>query len=245
MRKIYKIVLGMIAFILISAIIIGTLFYNGIILFNNPSDEKYPVKGIDVSAYQGIIDWDIISKQNIDFVFIKATEGSNFVDERFSDNWKSGTKTSLRIGAYHFFSYDSVGSTQAENFIKTVPKIDGMLPPVIDIEFYGDKEKNPPSKVDVQKNLSEMIYLLKAYYGLQPIIYATQKSYELYVSGSFFENDIWIRSVFSAPKMKDNRPYMFWQYTDREKLDGYNGKEKYIDMNVFLGTKQEFNERYK
>ena len=73
-----------------------------------------------VSSYQGEINWRVLSSQNISFVFIKATEGSSFVDKNFAYNFQEAQKTSLSVGAYHFFSYDSEGKTQAENFINTV-----------------------------------------------------------------------------------------------------------------------------
>ena len=68
---------------LILLITVGLLFWNGILLINNPDETEYPVRGVDVSAYQGEIDWTILANQNIDFAFIKATEGSSFVDKRF------------------------------------------------------------------------------------------------------------------------------------------------------------------
>ena len=63
------------------------------------------------------------------------------VDDNFAYNYSEARKTGLRVGAYHFFSYDSEGSTQADNFIETVENFEGMLPPVIDLEFYGDKRQ--------------------------------------------------------------------------------------------------------
>ena len=57
--------------------------YTGAILFNNPSREKYPVRGVDVSRHQGAINWKVLSQQDIAFAYIKATEGSNFVDKNF------------------------------------------------------------------------------------------------------------------------------------------------------------------
>ena len=130
------------------------LVWNGIILLNNPSDEKYPVRGVDVSAYQGVIDWQTLAAQDISFAFIKATEGSTFVDKNFAYNFEQARQTGLSVGAYHFFSYDSPGSTQAENFISNVVPFEGMLPPVIDLEFYGDKQKNPPDRAQVDAELS-------------------------------------------------------------------------------------------
>ncbi len=216
------------------------LFWNGVILFNNPSDKKYPVRGVDVSHYQGDIDWDVLSSQDISFAFIKATEGSRYVDDRFACNLENARKTDLAVGAYHFFSYDSPGETQAENFISTVEPFDGMLPPVIDLEFYGDKYKNPPDKSEVKPNLDALISALEKHYGLKPIIYVTEKSYELYISGGYEQYDIWIRNVVTKPKLSDSREWTFWQYTNRDTLKGYSGEEKYIDVNVFSGSEDEF-----
>lgn len=224
-------------------ILLGILFFllwNGIILLNNPSMTEYPVRGVDVSSYQGEIDWKTLSSQNLSFAFIKATEGSSFVDPCFDYNYEKAQKTDLRIGAYRFFNYDSSGEDQAENFISTVSKIDNMLPPVIDLEFYGDKEKNPPEQKAVREQLDRMLKKLEDHYGQKPIIYATEKSYSLYLAGAYEEYDIWIRNVITGPSLSDNRQWTFWQYANREQLKGYRGKEKYIDMNVFSGTPEEF-----
>ena len=224
-------------------ILLGILFFllwNGTILLNNPSMTEYPVRGVDVSSYQGEIDWKTLSSQNLSFAFIKATEGSSFVDPCFDYNYEQAQKTDLLIGAYHFFSYDSSGEDQAENFISTVSKIDNMLPPVIDLEFYGDKEKNPPKQKAVREQLDRMLKKLEDHYGQKPVIYATEKSYSLYLAGVYEEYDIWIRNVITGPSLSDNRQWTFWQYTNREQLTGYRGKEKYIDMNVFSGTPEEF-----
>ncbi len=226
-------------------IVVAVLVWNGVILLNNPSKDDYPVRGVDVSAYQGDIDWDILSKEGIDFAFIKATEGSTFVDRRFQENFENALKQDIFVGAYHFFSFESSGKTQAANFITTVPKADGSLPPVIDLEFYGGNEDAPPPRVDIERELKVMLIALENHYGKKPIIYATEESYEMYLDGDYKEYDIWIRDVIFNPKLSDGREWTFWQYTNRETLDGYNGDEKYIDMNVFNGTKEEFLEYVK
>ena len=100
---------------------------------------KYELDGIDVSHYQGDIDWGKIEKQGIDFAFIKATEGSSYVDQCFERNWNEAGQTSIMLGVYHFFSFDSEGKPQAEHFINTVGNLQGKLAPVIDVEYYGDK----------------------------------------------------------------------------------------------------------
>lgn len=220
---------------------LAELIWNGKIIPNQLFAKRYPVKGVDVSSYQGVIDWKTLSAQDISFVFIKATEGSTFVDDNFTYNYSEARKTGLRVGAYHFFSYDSEGSTQADNFIETVEKFDGMLPPVIDLEFYGDKRQNPPPQADVRKELDAFIEKVTEYYGMNPIIYATEKSYSLYLDGAYEDCDIWIRNVYIPPSLSDGRDWTFWQYTDKGYLEGYQGEEKYIDINVFCGSEKEFN----
>ena len=226
--------------IILTVCIIAFLIYNGNIKFNHPSSKDYPVRGVDVSEYQGEIDWEKLSNQNIDFAYIKATEGSSYTDERFQYNYQNAITTNLKIGAYHFFSFDSDAISQSENYIKNVPKDMNLLPPVVDIEFYGDKNKNIPDVENTREQLKKLLERLEEYYQKKPIIYATNTSYNLYIKDNFEEYKIWIRDIFSTPNLKDNRKWTLWQYTNRERLEGYNGEEKFIDMNVFNGSYEEF-----
>lgn len=240
MNKKKYIMIGSFAAVCLVLMISALLIWNGVILLNNPSVKKYPIRGVDVSSYQGDINWPVLASQNISFAFIKATEGSTSVDDNFEYNYIQAQKTNLRIGAYHFFSYDSSGKTQADNFIATVKKCENMLPPVIDVEFYGDKEKDMPPKLDVREQLDALINALEIHYKLKPIIYTTKKSYSLYISGAYENYDIWIRDIITTPFLSDGREWTFWQYTNRMRLNGYEGKEEYIDMNVFFGSETEF-----
>ncbi|MBQ7469988.1 MAG: hypothetical protein IJS76_06140 [Pseudobutyrivibrio sp.] len=218
---------------------LALLLYLGIVHINNPSKVKYPVAGVDVSAYQGRVDWDILSEQNIDFAYIKATEGSTFKDSCFEYNWKEASKTDLRIGAYHFFSFESSGEKQATNFIDSVDAIPEMLPPVIDVEYYG-KYKNADS-IDVSEirvELRNMINILKEEYGVNPVLYVSEETYNTIVTQEFSDCDIWYRSVYG--KIGGGVEWTFWQYSNRHRLNGYEGEEPFIDMNVFYGNKEEF-----
>ncbi|MBE5106163.1 glycoside hydrolase family 25 protein [Bacillus thuringiensis] len=235
-----KLIIGGV-FTLISVMgVFAYLVFQGIFIPNQVSADKYEIKGVDVASYQGEIDWRELEKQNMKFAFIKATEGSSFVDEYFSRNWTNANKTGMRTGAYHFFSFDSKGETQAEQYMRTVPKDGRALPPVIDVEFYGNKKDNPPKREDVVKELSVMVRMLEKHYDKKVILYATQEAYDLYIKDAYPECDIWIRSVLIKPSLSDERNWTFWQYTNRGRLRGYNGKEKYIDLNVFFGDEEEF-----
>lgn len=212
--------------------------YRGILLLNHPSQTRYPVRGVDVSHYQGDIDWQTLSGSKLDFAYIKATEGSSFRDKRFKENWEAAAAAPLKSGAYHFFSFDSGGDTQAENFINSVPKEAGRLTPVVDVEYYADKRQNPPDKAAVTQELSVMLSRLEEHYGTRPVLYTTEEVWERYLEHEYETYDIWIRNVISKPE-KD-MDWTFWQYSNRGKLKGYRGAEEFIDLNVFAGGREEW-----
>ena len=209
------------------------MMYFGVWPINNPA---HPVKGVDVSHYQGEIDWEALASQGLSFAFIKATEGSASVDERFAANLEGARAAGLRTGAYHFFSYDSPGAAQAAHFIETVPGLPGMLPPVIDVEFYGAYDRHPADAETVLPQLRDMVAQLRAHYGRTPVLYATGRAYRLYIEGHFDDCAVWIRNVLGVP----HEGWTFWQYTDRARLKGYSGDTPYIDMNVFSGDAAAF-----
>lgn len=232
-----------VTFLLIAA---GTYIYGvyrGWFLLNYPSAKKYPVRGVDVSHFQGEIDWDILSNEGIQFAYIKATEGSSHVDRKFAVNWQNARSTKLAAGAYHFFSFDSSGDTQADNVIAALgDNTKGMLPIVVDVEFYGGKKQNPPDMVVLTGELQVMLDRLEAEYGVKPIIYTTEDLWKIYIKDQFSDYPLWIRNVMTKPTIGADYPWIFWQYTNRQRLKGYHGDEEFIDMNVFAGTEEEWEE---
>lgn len=204
--------------------------------------DRYEVRGVDVSHYQGDIDWEKMSDENIDFAYIKATEGSSHVDEKFRRNWKNIEQTNLYYGAYHFFSFDSAGETQAQNYISTVGSLDGKLIPVVDVEYYGDKEsrKKELDREAITRELDVLLRALEEEYRIKPILYTTYSAYHDFIEGSFDEYGLWIRNVYYTPDLGMKGRWLYWQYTDRTTFDAYAGEEAYIDMNVFAGSRAEF-----
>jgi len=222
-----------------AVVVTGTLVLRKEIKINPIIAQGYEVHGVDVSHYQGAIDWEVLSQQNLDFAIIKATEGSTHVDERFLDNWQAAEQTHLALGAYHFFSFDSEGDRQAASYIETVGNLNGKLAPVIDVEYYGDKRSNPPERSDVVENLGLMLEVLEQHYEIKPIIYTTYTVYNDYIKGEFEEYPLWVRSVYCPPTVLFGNRWSFWQYMDTAMLEGYVSDQKYIDVNVFKGSKQE------
>ncbi|MCR5209870.1 MAG: hypothetical protein K6C99_06645 [Lachnospiraceae bacterium] len=218
--------------------VILELLFTGVLHINNPSKKKYPIRGVDVSHYQGEVDWDRLKEENIQFAYLKATEGSKHKDEQFDKNWSDAQCVDLRMGAYHFFSLDSPSTDQAENYCSTVTPVKKMLPPVVDVEPYGNYKD--PTLLDREKMIVELDAYLKSvelFYGMKPVIYTTEEWWPV-LQETFDDYDLWIRDVYRKPD--PTVKWTFWQYSNRHVLSGYSGNERYIDMNVFCGSEEEF-----
>lgn len=214
-------------------VLFGILEYKGLICHNSLFANKYEVKGIDVSHYQGKINWADVTKNNrYRFAYIKATEGRDYTDDFFEENWTHAEKNGLLIGAYHFFTTQSTGEQQADHFIKTVPNEATSLPPVIDIEIHL---KHNVEKI--QDELTTMSNKLEEYYHQKPILYVTYSTFNKYIASGFEDHEIWIRDIVKYPTLKGQREWTLWQFNNRGRISGIDA---YVDINVFNGSEEEF-----
>lgn len=236
-RKLISLGLGIGVLIIIVVIIYGITN-----TFNQEKGKDHLVRGVDLSAYQGNIDWKLLADQNIDFAFIKATEGNDYVDSNFKTNWEESQKTKIKVGAYHFLSYDTTGKEQAKNFIDNVPASKNTLPPVVDLELYGSYEENPLTKEQVKVILDEFLNTLEKNYGVKPIIYTTQRIFKMYIGNDYKDYKVWIVDLdnYWPDTLPNGETFTFWQYSHRGMMNGYDGDETFIDMNLYNGTYAEF-----
>lgn len=227
--------------ILVGAVLLLTLILLLIswIITRREEAAQTTVLGVDVSTYQGDIDWPTIESQGIHFAYIKATEGEDYTDDRFEENWTNIDQTDILKGAYMFWCFDEDGEAQADYFISVVPDESGTLPPVIDLELYGDYSDNPLPKNQVLKNLNKTIEKLQEAYGTNPIIYTNYRTYDMYLSDADDEIPIWICDISNnAPTLEGEHDWIFWQFSQRGILDGYTGGP-FIDMDLYNGTLRE------
>ena len=192
-------------------------------------------RGIDVSEHQGDVDFSALPGAGVRFVYAKATEGSSYVDSRFGRNWEAGHASGIPMGAYHFFSFDSPGATQAENFLSTVGEMgDADLVPAVDIEWYGDKESNPPDIKAVQSELHAFLDTVEAACGAKPIIYVEAGLYDRYILGEFEGYRIWVGSLYQPVIMSwgSRGDWAIWQYSNRRRISGAGNMDGHVDMDV-------------
>lgn len=196
--------------------------------------EGYEIHGIDISHYQGKIDWEQLTNAMIKgcpvrFVIIKSTEGSSRLDENFRENFNQARDFGFIRGVYHFWSNKSTAREQAYYFLDQVHLTDGDLPPVLDIEHKpADK-----SVEDFQRDVLTWLHIVEDKYHVKPIIYTYYKFKEQYLSAPVFEDyPYWIAHYY-VDKVQYKGKWKFWQHTDVGKLPGIKG---YVDFNIYNGS---------
>lgn len=188
------------------------------------------LQGVDVSHHQKEIEWDtVIARQNLDFAFVKATEGHNHFDTLFCHNWENLRRLGIRRGAYHFFRAYGCGYEQAQNFLQTVEMEPGDLAPVLDIERTDGIA--PEIMIEEARIWLDIV---ESNLGIRPIIYTNQFFYETYLAGHFENYPLWIaRYSDESPLLTTGKRWNIWQYSNEGCLDGISKK---VDLNIFPGN---------
>lgn len=182
-----------------------------------PSEELYPVRGIDISAHNGEIDFGKLSGDSlIKFVYIKATEGTDFLDRNYVENVRGASENNIPAGAYHFFRFDSDGEMQAINFLWALRGRKFQLPPAIDIEEWGNPDGH--ATVRIVQRLRRMVNILENN-GVKPMFYTNKDGYYRFIRGNFDMYPLWICS-FTDPPLEHRAPWAIWQYSHRGRVPG-------------------------
>lgn len=190
----------------------------------------YSVHGIDVSAYQGTINWKLVAGHQVQFAFIKATEGVTLRDPRFQRNWRDAHAAGIVRGAYHYFQPNYNGAKQASLFASTVPLVPGDLPPVLDVEA--------PEFHDVaqmRRNVAIWLRLMERHYGVRPILYSNYSFYQRHLAGHFDKYPLWLAHYEVASPTLPKEKWIIWQHSDESYVPGIRGA---VDFNVFQGNFQ-------
>ncbi len=223
--------------VLCSFFVAACAFYD----FPDPTPEDFAIHGIDVSRYQGEIDWHSARKGKVEFAFLKATEGGDYADPKFLEYWYGAKAAGIPRGAYHFYYFCRTGEEQANWFIQNVPKEDDALPPVLDMEWNGHSKtcKKQPPKDEVIREMAVFLKTVEDHYGKKPIIYSSVDFHRDRLVGEKDGHDFWLRSVASHPRRKyhGRDDWVFWQYTAEGSVPGIGGN---VDRNVFYGTKSQW-----
>lgn len=201
---------------------------------------NYPVHGVDVSKWQGTVDWPTVLGSGASFAFIKATEGADHTDDRFMENWRAAGAAGMPRGAYHFYYFCSSAADQAAWFIRNVPREKGAMPPVLDMEWNRELKTCPyfPQPAEIRAEMGVFLDIVGRYYGQKPIVYVTPDFFHENDLGRMQGVTFWLRSVAGHPSaVYPGQEWGFWQYTGTGQVPGIQGK---ADINAFSGTAAEW-----
>jgi lysozyme len=198
-----------------------------------------PIQGIDIARYQGRVDFRAARAAGIHFVFMKSTEGRDYIDPNFRSNWAAARSAGMARGAYHFMTWCSTAADQAAWFIANVPNDADALPPVLDLEWNNHSScTNRFNKEDVLEKVRVMLEAMERHTGKLPIIYTDINFHRDILAGEYFPNAFWLRSTAAEPHQRySNRSWTFWQWTQTGRVSGIDGA---VDRNAFYGSENDW-----
>jgi GH25 family lysozyme M1 (1,4-beta-N-acetylmuramidase) len=203
-------------------------------LLSAPAGAATPAKGIDVSHYNGAIDWTQVATASYRFVYTKATEGSTLIDPTYSINREGAKAFGLRLGAYHFAR--PAGATDAARIANAIVQADflltvaqpqpGELPPVLDLET-----KNGLSQTALQTWTDAWLGEIAARTGVSAVVYTSPNFWKTAlgdtssVAGAGYR--LWVAhwTTNAAPLVPGANwgglGWTFWQWSDCSKVPGF------------------------
>ena len=192
-----------------------------------PRNENAKYDGIDISSYQGYIDWaKVSSDKDIRFVYIKATEGATYRSPHYAHNLTQARRHGLLVGSYHYLTSTSGINEQFENFSKFALKPIQDLIPMLDVEVRGNW-----SRSQLIDSVDKFCQLVENHYGVQPMIYSTMGFYNKNLTPHFNKHKLYIgRYSNTEPEINWEGEYTIWQYSETGIIPGIDA---YVDLSRY------------
>jgi len=209
---------------------------------------RHKIPGIDVSKWQGDIDWPAVADHKV-FSYIKASEGVLYTDPYYERNYRKAKDAGMVVGAYHFARVSKSptlvqdAEKEADWFAHVLREYGGAepgaLPPALDIEWDKRARGVPVEGVKVWAHA--FLGRLEQETGRRPVVYTGHSfwRYKLGKSLEFRQYPLWLAryNAGSTPsKEPEGWPATFWQYTGKGRCPGIKGN---VDLNWFFGTPED------
>jgi lysozyme len=184
----------------------------------SPSEDA-PLAGIDVSHFQGEVDWRAVAAAGVRFAFVKATEGLDDVDPRFAENWQQSRAAGLLRGAYHFLHPNLDARRQAAHFLAVVTLDDDALPPALDVEVTDGVER-----AALTACIETWLATVAAAVGCKPVVYTDPSFWRDNVGANLSSYPLWLACYGPQPEVPASWPtWTFWQHSQSGRVDGIAG----------------------
>ena len=221
-----------ISFVICTSVLLGRSMAASPIT-NTTSYNVSDIIGIDISKYQGTVNFEEIKAAGIRYVLIRATEGITYQDAEYTSNYTSANAAGITIGAYHFYETNDDPIAQLRNFTNIVTLKPGDLPPVVDIERLHNQDE-----AKLAENIQIFLDGVELHYGAKPIIYSGLNFSNKYLTG-FGDYPLWLAEYkVDEPKLpKGWTNWTFWQWSQSDTIIGINGK---VDADRYNGNEASF-----
>lgn len=190
------------------------------------------VPGIDVSRWQGHVDWQRVRAGGYRFAFIRATIGDDYVDPRFYANWSAAQQAGLLISAYHVVTPNKPADEQLSHFYEVLDDREPDLPLVVDVE-----RRDGQSAATITACVRDCLRIIRERSGRSPIVYTARWYWNQHIlpASTWRDHDLWVASYTSKPVLpRDWQTWHFWQYSERGRVAGVSSAS--TDLNWFAGT---------
>lgn len=202
----------------------------GIFFWRFQNNQKYPINGVLLGQTDGYLDFDQLENQKYEFVYLEATKGASYFDDRFESNYQRANGSLLKVGVSHYFSFDSDAQNQFYYFKQQVGSQVGDLPIMITVDLYGDYQKDYPSKQQLVPALQALVKHLEETYQKTCIINTTPEILARYQLTDYFAN-----FCLNADKKTQTKQILFWQPTKQQRWS-LNQQSKYRQL-YFVAAK--------
>jgi lysozyme len=165
--------------------------------------------GIDVSHHSGEIDWRLVAQEEVDFVYVKASEGVDDADPQFDAHWRRLGELAIPRGAYHFYVTEDDPDAQADFFLSRWRPAPGDLPPVVDVELLGHGTEGP-----IAPRLRRFLDRVEAAAGVVPILYTSPRFADAHLGAEFGRYPLWVAEYeVEAPTLPAAwSEWLLWQF---------------------------------
>ncbi len=194
------------------------------------------LQGVDVSHFQGTVDWATVQKNGIHFAYLKASEGLHTTDQQFARNWADTKAAGVKPGAYHFFHPNEDAVSQAQHFLNSLKSAgvdyQNALPPVLDVEIADGISRDA-----VSDGILVWLKAVETALGCKPVIYTGPTFWDQHSDESHTEYELWLADYAATPTVPDGwRRWLFWQHTPKGAVGGIDGD---VDLSMFAGSRIE------
>ena len=195
------------------------------------TDEVFP--GIDVSVYQGDIDFEQVKNSGIEIVYIRAGYGFSVTDPKFEENYTNATKAGLKCGAYYFVTARNTEQAylQATRFAELISGKTFVARPAMDFEEFGSLGKNGINIVGLA-----FMQKLRELTGIVPMLYTDAYNASETWDWNFAQFPLWVADYGAEePYVTSNiwQSYAGFQYSDRGEIPGIYGN---VDLDRFTSS---------